>query len=176
MSRTRITEAVVAAVAGGADVVVTTGGTGLGPRDVTPQATAPLHRLRGAGSCRGDAAGGGRKHPDVGASREDSRSPRRARSMINVPGSVNGATESLDAVMPVLAHAIRLLHGDTSTGERMNLNSDLGEGAGERRGACSRASTARTSPARRTRVRVREHRHRVRAAASSGRGGRASGL
>jgi molybdopterin biosynthesis enzyme MoaB len=33
--------------------------------------------------------------------------------VVNVPGSLKGATESLSAVMPVLGHAIRLLHGDT---------------------------------------------------------------
>jgi len=39
----------------------------------------------------------------------------RGRTLIvNVPGSVKGATESLDAVMPMLGHAVRLLHGDTS--------------------------------------------------------------
>jgi molybdopterin biosynthesis enzyme MoaB len=34
--------------------------------------------------------------------------------IINVPGSIKGATESLEAVMPVLGHAVRLLRGDTS--------------------------------------------------------------
>ena len=34
--------------------------------------------------------------------------------IINVPGSVKGATESLQAVLPVLGHAVRLLHGDTA--------------------------------------------------------------
>jgi molybdopterin biosynthesis enzyme MoaB len=36
--------------------------------------------------------------------------------IISVPGSPRGATESLEAVMPALAHAIRLLHGDTKHG------------------------------------------------------------
>jgi molybdopterin adenylyltransferase len=39
----------------------------------------------------------------------------RGRTLIvNVPGSVKGATESLEAVMPMLDHAIQLLHGDTA--------------------------------------------------------------
>jgi len=39
----------------------------------------------------------------------------RGRTLIiNVPGSVRGATESLEAVMPILDHAIQLLHGDTA--------------------------------------------------------------
>jgi molybdopterin biosynthesis enzyme MoaB len=38
----------------------------------------------------------------------------RGRTLIiNVPGSVKGATESLEAVLPILGHAVQLLHGDT---------------------------------------------------------------
>lgn len=108
----RITEAIVAAVAGGADVVITTGGTGLGPRDVTPQATAPLLDYEVPGLAEEMRRAGAASTPMSALSRGIA-GVRGSALVINVPGSVNGATESLDAVMPVLAHAIRLLHGDT---------------------------------------------------------------
>jgi len=90
----RIADAIVDAVDLGADVVVTTGGTGLGPRDVTPQATSEVIDF---------------EVPGIGLA-----GVRGRALIINVPGSVKGATESLDAVLPMLGHAVRLLRGDTS--------------------------------------------------------------
>ena len=108
-----ITEAIVAAVVGGADVVVTTGGTGLGPRDVTPQATSVLIDYEVPGLAEAMRRAGTASTPMAALSR--SMAGVRGRSLIiNVPGSVKGASESLEAVMPVLDHAIRLLHGDTA--------------------------------------------------------------
>lgn len=108
----QICDAIIAAVVAGADLVVTTGGTGLGPRDVTPQATsllidyevpgiAELMRRTGAGSTPMAALGRG-----IAGVRSHSL-------ILNLPGSMKGATESLEAVMPVLGHAIDLLHGHT---------------------------------------------------------------
>jgi len=109
----RITDAVVAAVVGGADVVVTTGGTGLGPRDVTPQATAMLIDYEVPGLAEAMRRAGAATTPMAALSR--AMAGVRGRSLIlNVPGSVKGASESLEAVMPVLDHAIRLLRGDTA--------------------------------------------------------------
>jgi molybdenum cofactor synthesis domain-containing protein len=111
-NRERITEVVIAAASGGVDVVVTTGGTGLGPRDVTPQATAALVDF--------EVPGIGEEIRRVGASSTPLAALSRAMAgvrgstlIINVPGSVKGATESLAAAMPLLAHAVQLLHGDT---------------------------------------------------------------
>jgi molybdopterin adenylyltransferase len=111
----RISDAVVAAVAAGADLVVTTGGTGLGPRDVTPQATSTLidYEVPGLGELMRRA--GSAKTPMAAISR--SVAGVRGQSLIlNVPGSRTGATESLEAVLPVLHHAIQLLHGHTRHG------------------------------------------------------------
>ena len=113
-SQKRITAAIVAAADGGADVVVTTGGTGLGPRDVTPQATSMAIDFEVPGIGEAMRRAGAASTPMAALSR--SMAGVRGRTLIiNVPGSVKGATESLQAVMPMLGHAIRLLHGDTTS-------------------------------------------------------------
>jgi molybdopterin adenylyltransferase len=97
------------------ELVVTTGGTGLGPRDVTPQATRPLldYEVPGLGELM--RAEGLRSTPMSSLSR--SLAGVRGRALIvNLPGSVRGATESLAAIAPVLQHAVRLLSGDTRHG------------------------------------------------------------
>jgi len=109
----RITAAILPAAAAGAGLVVTTGGTGIGPRDVTPQATSVLldYEVPGLGETMRRA--GAASTPMAAISR--SLAGVRGRTLIiNVPGSVAGATESLEAVMPVLPHAVRLLQGDTA--------------------------------------------------------------
>lgn len=111
-SHDRICDAIVAAVVAGNDVVVTTGGTGLGPRDTTPQATAMLieYEVPGIGELMRSA--GAASTPMAWLSR--GLAGVRAQTLIlNVPGSVKGARESLEAVMPLLPHAIQLIHGDT---------------------------------------------------------------
>lgn len=107
-----IAGAIVAAAEHGADVVVTTGGTGLGPRDVTPQATTTVIDFEVPGIGEAMRRAGASSTPMAALSR--SMAGVRGRTLIiNVPGSPRGATESLEAVMPALAHAIELLHGDT---------------------------------------------------------------
>jgi len=111
----RISDAVVAAVVDGADLVVTTGGTGLGPRDVTPQATSLLidYEVPGLGELMRRA---GESSTPMAALSRGVAGVRGQALILNVPGSVNGATESLEAVIPVLGHAIQLLHSDTKHG------------------------------------------------------------
>lgn len=107
-----ITDAIVVAVVAGADVVVTTGGTGLGPRDVTPQATSRLIDYEVPGIAELMRRAGEASTPMAALSR--GVAGVRGQSLIlNVPGSKKGATESLAAAMPVLGHAIQLLHGHT---------------------------------------------------------------
>jgi len=95
----------------GADLVVTTGGTGLGPRDVTPQATALEvdyevpgigEEMRRAGQASTPAAMLSRGLAGV----------RGQTLVINLPGSEQGASESLAAVLPALGHALELLRGE----------------------------------------------------------------
>ena len=110
---TRITDAIVAAVVVGVDIVVTTGGTGLGPRDVTPQATSTVIDYEVPGIAETMRIAGAASTPMAALSR--AMAGVRGRTLIiNVPGSVKGATQSLEAVMPVVGHAVRLLRGDTS--------------------------------------------------------------
>ena len=111
--REPISDAIVAAVVAGADLIVTTGGTGLGPRDVTPQATSMLvdYEVPGIGELMRRMGSG--STPMAALSR--GIAGVRGHSLIlNLPGSMKGATESLEAVLPVLPHAIDLLHGHTA--------------------------------------------------------------
>jgi molybdopterin adenylyltransferase len=110
-----IADAIVAAAERGADVVVTTGGTGLGPRDVTPQATSAVVDFEVPGIGEAMRRAGAATTPMAALSRSMA-GVRGQTLIISVPGSPKGATESLEAVMPALAHAIKLLHGDTKHG------------------------------------------------------------
>ncbi len=111
-SQDRISDAIIAAVGAGNDLVVTTGGTGLAPRDVTPQATSTLIDYEVPGLSELMRRAGGSATPMAALSRGVA-GVRGSTLVINVPGSVRGATESLQAVMPVVPHALQLLHGDT---------------------------------------------------------------
>lgn len=104
--------AFVVVAAGEHELVVTTGGTGLSPRDVTPQATRPLLDYEVPGLAEQMRAEGLRKTPMAALSR--SVAGVRGRTLIlNLPGSVKGATESLEAILPVLGHAVAQLAGQT---------------------------------------------------------------
>ena len=109
----RIREAVMTAVERGVDLVVATGGTGLGPRDVTPQAISTLidYEVPGIGEAMRRAGAGSTLMALLSRSMAG---VRKRTLIISVPGSPKGATESLEAVMPVVGHAIQLLHGDTT--------------------------------------------------------------
>jgi molybdenum cofactor synthesis domain-containing protein len=111
----RITDAIVAATVAEKDLVVTTGGTGLGPRDVTPQATSLLVDYQVPGIAELMRRAGEVSTPMAVLSR--GVAGVRGRTLVlNVPGSPKGATESLQSVLPVLGHAIELLHGHTRHG------------------------------------------------------------
>ena len=108
-----IADAIEAAIVRGAEVVITTGGTGLGPRDVTPQATSRVIDFEVPGIAEAMRRAGAATTPMAALSRGIA-GVRGRTLIINVPGSAKGAAESLEAVIPVLDHAIRLLHGDTN--------------------------------------------------------------
>jgi len=94
----------------GADVVFTNGGTGLGPRDVTPEATeAVLHR-RAPGIAEAIRMGSLARAPTAMLSR--GTAGLRGRTLIvNLPGSPRGARECLEIMLPVLGHAIHMIAG-----------------------------------------------------------------
>jgi molybdenum cofactor synthesis domain-containing protein len=112
--------AIAAALRDGATIhplIVTTGGTGLTPRDVTPQATLDVIDYEVPGLAEAMRADGRAKTPFAALSR--SVVGVRGRSLIvNTPGSPKGALESLEAVIPVLDHALETLAGPHDHGAR----------------------------------------------------------
>ena len=92
------------------DLILTTGGTGLGPRDNTPEATLDIAERTVPGIAEELRRKGAEKTPTAILSR--GVAVIRHRSLIvNLPGSPNGAVESLDAVAHLLPHAITVLNG-----------------------------------------------------------------
>ncbi len=94
------------------DLVVTTGGTGLGPRDVTPEATRRVIDREVPGLSQMMMAAGLAVTPMAALSRAvvGARGPTL---IVNLPGSPKGAVENLEPVLGVLPHALDLLAGDT---------------------------------------------------------------
>lgn len=94
-------------------LVVTTGGTGLTPRDVTPQAIEPLLDYAVPGLAELMRATGMRSTPHAALSRSLAGVVGRVL-VLAVPGSPKGALESLEAVLPVIPHALETLADDSS--------------------------------------------------------------
>ncbi|MXX01594.1 MAG: MogA/MoaB family molybdenum cofactor biosynthesis protein [Acidimicrobiia bacterium] len=94
------------------DLVVTTGGTGLGPRDVTPEATRRVIDREVPGLSQMMMAAGLAVTPMAALSRAVVGA-RGSALIINLPGSPKGAVENLEPVLGVLPHALDLLAGDT---------------------------------------------------------------
>jgi molybdenum cofactor synthesis domain-containing protein len=92
------------------DVVLTTGGTGLGPRDVTPEATASVVHRQIPGMAELLRSSGQRRTPYAMLSRGIAGT-RGATIIINLPGSVGGVTDGLDALLPSLVHAVAMIRG-----------------------------------------------------------------
>ena len=109
-------EAALVSLAEQVQLVVTTGGTGIAERDVTPEATRAVCSRLIEGIPEKIRADGLAKTPFAVLSR--GLCGVRGRSLIlNLPGSPKGAVESLQSVMGILPHAIDLLAGKTGHGE-----------------------------------------------------------
>jgi molybdopterin adenylyltransferase len=93
-------------------VVAVTGGTGFGPRDVTPEATEDVCHRMAPGLAEAMRAAGRASTPMADLSRGVCVI-RRATLIVDLPGSPRGATESLAAIIGLLPHAADLLAGDT---------------------------------------------------------------
>jgi len=97
-------------------LVVTTGGTGIAPRDVTPEATLSVIERRIAGVEEKMRQEGAKKTPFAALSRGIC-GVRGKTLLLNLPGSPAAAMESLQAVIGILPHALELLDGKTNHGQ-----------------------------------------------------------
>lgn len=99
-----------AAASNDADLILTTGGTGVGPRDVTPEATLAVAERLIPGFSEQMRAEGLKKTERAVLSRGVA-GIRGKTIIVNLPGSPRGAVESLDAIAELLPHAIAVLNG-----------------------------------------------------------------
>ncbi len=97
----------------GLDVIVTTGGTGLGPRDVTPEATLAVIDYAVPGLAEAMRVEG-LKHTPMSMLSRAVAGVRGQTLIVNLPGSPRGVRQNLQLVLPVLTHAVELLRGEAS--------------------------------------------------------------
>jgi molybdopterin adenylyltransferase len=101
------------------DVILTTGGTGFSPRDVTPEATQQVIERAAPGIAEAMRAASLKVTPHAMLSRALA-GIRKRTLIINLPGSPKAAVENLQVVLPVLNHAVQLLreHPDAEAGHQ----------------------------------------------------------
>jgi molybdopterin adenylyltransferase len=96
------------------DVILTTGGTGFSPQDVTPEATRAVIEREAPGLAEAMRAASLKVTPHAMLSRIVTGIRKRAL-IVNLPGSPKGAVENLQVLLPVLPHAVQLLQGDPTS-------------------------------------------------------------
>lgn len=92
------------------NLILTTGGTGLGPRDITPESTRRIIEREIAGIAEGSRAYGQRRTPLSMLSR-GTAGVRGKSLIINMPGSLSAVSESLEFLFPGLEHAFKMMEG-----------------------------------------------------------------
>lgn len=101
------------------DLIVTTGGTGPAPRDVTPEATRAVIEREMPGLAEALRADGYRRTPLAALSRGVA-GLRGQTLIVNLPGSPKAVREGMEVLAPILPHAIQMLRGETGH-EEMNV-------------------------------------------------------
>jgi molybdopterin adenylyltransferase len=107
----------IVALSDNAQVILTTGGTGLGPRDVTPEATMQVLDRAAPGIAEAIRADSIEKTPHGLLSRGIAGT-RDSTLVVNLPGSPGGCRDGFAVLKPALEHALRLLAGETASGHR----------------------------------------------------------
>lgn len=99
--------------AGGIDLVLTNGGTGLGPRDNTPEATLQVVDRLVPGLAEAMRAESFKKTP-AGILSRGQAGLRKRTLIVNLPGSPKAVKECLEAILPAIPHAMEMMKGEAS--------------------------------------------------------------
>lgn len=105
-----VAAAIHAAIDEGADVIITSGGTGVGPRDLTPEGTRPLLTREIPGIAEALRSEGARSTPMAVLSR-GLAGIAGSTVVVNLPGSVKAVDEGMDVLLPLLPHILDQLSG-----------------------------------------------------------------